>query len=295
MKRTEEYKPTKGLSIITSNKKVVASIFIAAYIFVTVIVYYIVHKDLESTYYISQIIGGIFIVSGLVVSVLQYTAAYVDKLVLNEKEKKIRAAEMANEFQAEIIPLSITISAAYAKSGLNSKLLPKIENMKLEMFDRDEVLRIVSEQEISNAFSQLCAGYLIDHYEGKNIVKNEDGTIVEMKIDRLEMAHAKEKMDASLINLANKLEYFSICFNSGIADEDMVYQSLHKAFFQCVHMLYIFVFYDNVLECDRLFSNVSALYLNWYKRYEDLIEKENKEVANMKKSVKEKIVVKSKK
>lgn len=59
-------------------------------------------------------------------------------------------------------------------------------------------------------------------------------------------------------------------------------------------MLYIFVFYDNVLECDRLFSNVSALYLNWYKRYEDLIEKENKEVANMKKSVKEKIVVKSK-
>lgn len=295
MKRTEKYKPTKGLSIITRNKKVVASTFIAAYIFVIVIAYYIVHKDLESTYYISQIIGGIFIVSGLVVSVLQYTATYVDKLVLNEKEKKIRAAEMANEFQAEIIPLSITISAAYAKAGLNNKLLPKIAGGKLEMFDRDEVLCIVTEQERENAFSQLCAGYLLDHCEGKNIVKNEDGTRVKVKFDQFEMTHAGETMDATLINLANKLEYFSICFNSGIADEDTVYQSLQEAYFQCVHMLYIFVFYDNISECDRLFSNVSTLYLNWHKRYEELSEKENREVVNMKKNVKEKIVVKSKK
>lgn len=283
MKRAEEYKPTKGLSIITSNKKVIASTFIASYIFVIIIVYNFVHKDLEATYYVSQIIGGIFIVSGLVVSVLQYTASYVDKLVVNEKEKKIRAAEMANKFQEEIIPLSITISAAYAKSGLNSKLLTKIRTRKLEMFDRDEVLRIVSDQERLNAFSQLCVGYLLDHHEGKSIVKNEDRTVVEMKFDRLEMEHARETMDTFLISLANKLEYFSICFNSGIADEDTVYQSLHEAYFQCVHMLYIFVFYNNVLECDRLFSNVSALYINWHKRYEDLTEKENKEVANMKK------------
>lgn len=293
MRNTKGYTPAKGLSIITGNKKLISGIFIAAYLIAIISVYYLAGENLESTYYISQIIGGVFIVSGLVVSILQYTASYVDKLVLNEKEKKIRAAEMANKFQAEIIPLSITISSAYAKSGLNNTLLPKIKSRNLEMFDQEEVLSIVNAEERANAFSKLCAGYLVDHCEEENITRNEEGIIISMSFSSLDKTHAEEIMETSLIDLANKLEYFSICFNSGIADEDTVYQSLHKVYFQCVHMLYIFTFYDNVSERDRLFSNVSTLYINWHKRYEELTEKENRELTNMKKSVKEKIVVKT--
>ena len=87
---------------------------------------------------------------------------------------------------------------------------------------------------------------------------------------------------------------FFICFNSDIADADTVYQSLHSVFFECVHILYVFIFYNNTSESDRLFSNITTLYLKWHKKYEELVAKEEQEVADMKKSVKDKIVVTSK-
>ncbi|MCH5256338.1 MAG: hypothetical protein J1D87_03555 [Lachnospiraceae bacterium] len=291
MKKSQNNKPIKGLSIITSNKTIFSSIIISIYIIIIILLYNYFNNDLESTYYISQIIGGIFIISGLVVSVLQYMASYVDNLILRDKEKKIRAAEMADKFQAEIIPLSNILSKAFSHSDLTTELLPKIENKKLEMFDKEEVLSIVTEQERKATFSKLYAGYLFDHFNENNVEKSENDKITKMKFSIFEKVKAEETIDTCIQDLANKLEYFSICFNSGIADEDTVYQSLHDVYFQCVHMLYIFIFYSNTSESNRLFSNVSSLYSRWHKRYEALMEQEDIEIANMKRSVKKQIVV----
>ena len=138
-------------------------------------------------------------------------------------------------------------------------------------------MTVFKAEEVNSFFSELCKSYLIYNASGKNMVeKNKYVFTVE------EQNIAENKINECLCDLLNKLEYFCICFNSGIADEDTVYQSLHNAFFSCVHMLYIPCFYNNTSESDRLFSNVSSLYLKWKARNLKLTLKEKQDFSELK-------------
>lgn len=292
MKKTNDYKPSKVLKVITEHKTIISILLLLLYV-LTIGSIFLYNNNLEETYFISQIICGIFVVGGLVVSVLQYTASCVDNTVLRDQEKKIRAAEMANKFQAEMIPELNVLAGAYRCSKLDEKVLDKLKEKELKLFDKDEVDRILAEIRISQEqiLSGLYAGCII--YDGKISIKNvkESGKV---NISDEDKKMAEDKIWENINQLSNKLEYFGICFNSGIADEDTVYQSLHNVFFQCVYMLYPFIFANNTSESDRLFSNVSRLYIKWKERYENLVNEEKQELINRKMDVQQKIVVKAK-
>lgn len=86
--------------------------------------------------------------------------------------------------------------------------------------------------------------------------------------------------------LANLLEYMCICFNTNIADDKTVYQSLHKVFFLGVHMIYIFTFDSNVNEYDRVFYNIMTLYKKWKKMNQEKKQEED----NLNKKWKRKLI-----
>ena len=287
MKDRKEYKPSKDLSVITQNKKIATGIIIGVYLGVEFLLFFLFDADLENAYYISQLIGGVFIVAGLVVSVLQYTATNIDNWILRDKEKKIKAAEMANEFQREIIPLSNTLAKAYKMAGLDKTILKRITTSELIMFDKEEVENILKESKVNMAevLVGLYVGYLLGTGKAKDAIIKNNG---QYEIREEYRAQAESEIDTCINQLSNKLEYFGICFNSGIADEDTVYQSLHNVFFNCVYMLYLFMFGNNTTECDRLFSNVSSLYTRWHARYMGLVEEENQELMARKKEVQKK-------
>ena len=291
MKNSNNYEPSKNLKRVVDNKKKISISVIFIYIISIFVAHFLCGRDLEKTSFVSQIFGGVLVVGSLIISVLQYISSNVDNNVLREQEKKIKAAEMANQFQADIIPLSSILAEAYSLSTLKNSLLKEVENSKKELFNKEEVMTVLNKANIDKeqAFIGLCVGYLLGKGKG---TKTEKGEI------QFEDTDKKESQDviATCINdLSNKLEYFCICFNSGIADEDTVYQSLHKVFFQCVNMLYVFIFINNETESDRLFSNISILFDRWHERYEQLVKDEQEELVNMKKKVQKKIVVKAKK
>lgn len=293
MRKTNDYEPSKALKFIKDHKKIISIIVVVIYMLSIGVVFWKYNGDLEKVYFISQIISGGFVVGGLVVSVLQYTASCVDNAILRDQEKKIKAAEMANKFQAEMIPELNVLAGAYRCSKLDEKVLDKLKEKELKLFDKDEVDRILAEIKISQEqiLSGLYAGCII--YDGKISIKNvkESGKV---NISDEDKKMAEDKIWENINQLSNKLEYFGICFNSGIADEDTVYQSLHNVFFQCVYMLYPFIFANNTSESDRLFSNVSRLYIKWKERYENLVNEEKQELINRKMDVQQKIVVKAK-
>lgn len=88
MKKTNDYKPSKGLQVITQNKKAVTGLVICAYIIALVILFFVCKKNLQDTNHATQILNGVFVVGGLVVSVLQYTASNVENSILRDQEKK---------------------------------------------------------------------------------------------------------------------------------------------------------------------------------------------------------------
>lgn len=278
------------------NKRKITVVSIGLYITVLIIAYFLEGKSEENLYYISQILASIIVVSGLFVSVLQYIDTSLTNADIRKREKKVKAAEMANNFQKDLLPLMNVLSRAYSDANLRDEVLEKIKQADPQMFNREEVGKIFSEKEIARIFTKLQGAYLYRFYKPeKEEVDPETGKITSVRFNEKNIDEAADKLSDTIMALANGMEYFSINFNSGIADDDTVYQSLHGVFFRCVYMVYLFAFRNNVKESDRTFSNMSSLYLRWKEKHDQLASDEEKAISHMKNRVKDKIVVSAKK
>lgn len=67
----------------------------------------------------------------------------------------------------------------------------------------------------------------------------------------------------------NSLEFYCMSFNTCIANEKVVYQSLHQTFLSTIKMLYIYIAELNESGKDKLFINIIQLYNKWSDRYID--------------------------
>lgn len=225
------YNSSRIVEIITQNKLCITMIVLIVYFVIMLGVCFWCGWDWEKIYYISQIISGLFVVGGLVVSILQYTASNIANTVLRNQERKIRAAEMANNFQKDLIPLMRIISTAYTDSGLSTTILTKVNNAELVMFNKQEILSIISEEEKQEMLLKLHSAYLARNYVPTKIEKDSaTGKTLSVEYSEKDREEASHTIRNTLTKLANSLEYFSMYFNSGIADENTVYQSLHGVF-----------------------------------------------------------------
>ncbi|MBQ9425684.1 MAG: DUF4760 domain-containing protein [Erysipelotrichaceae bacterium] len=90
-----------------------------------------------------------------------------------------------------------------------------------------------------------------------------------------------------LIGMLNKLEYFSMTFNTNLADEEVVYPSLHQSFLKTVKYLYPHICYLNSGETsDKYYTHIIELYNLWKDRYvEDVKTNMEKEESLRNKTV----------
>lgn len=91
-----------------------------------------------------------------------------------------------------------------------------------------------------------------------------------------------------LNELLNKLEYFCMYFNTGVADDEVVYQSLHQSFLSTVQLMYFFIADKNEYSRDKYYINIIILYNKWAqmqmdkKREEEEIEEKARRGAEVK-------------
>ena len=76
----------------------------------------------------------------------------------------------------------------------------------------------------------------------------------------------------------NKLEYIAMNFVSDIADDEIVYNSLHQLFFSYVELNYFYIAALNSNgKKDKFYMNIIELYKKWKTKYiKDLIAEKNK-------------------
>ena len=83
---------------------------------------------------------------------------------------------------------------------------------------------------------------------------------------------------SNVSTLLNKLESFALNLNSNLADEEILYPSLHQTYLKVIKYLYPHICYLNSKNtADKYFTNVIELYNKWRDRY---IEELNKEIAS---------------
>ena len=141
------------------------------------------------------------------------------------------------------------------KSNLNKEEL----NNHLEAFEINKLLSQIEEVEKE-------VGATLEGDEGINKKRRKAFNEIKKKY-RNNKIYCKKIYHETLDNTLNTLEYFCMYFNSGVADEEFVYQSLHQSFLSMVKILYFRIAYVNESGKDKYYTNIIELYNKWSYRY----------------------------
>jgi hypothetical protein len=129
--------------------------------------------------------------------------------------------------------------------------------------------------------------------EKNEILDKKDDEKKKQQINQRTYIYYKSKycseFESTITETLNFLEYFCMSFNSGIADEETVYQSLHQSFLGCVKVLYFWIAQQNLSGKDKYYTNIIKLFNKWSERYNEQCTKEvelQRGIAHVKKSIK---------
>lgn len=233
-----------------------------------------VDKYLVRLYYTSQIVSGIFVVSGVVIAVWQYYLSSKSTKNNLEMIQVQRAIDLSEYFKDNILRYYPAINYIFKKT----KILSILETVKLDQlkdFDVHELETLYSKQQIEELQAiQYSNDFLMAVLEANdiyglnlNIVATETvgfnghGKEITLKVNKNSIAVA---FMSNLINATlNNMEYFALHFQHNTADESVVYHSLHKAYLEIVMYLYYYIAKLNNDSTDKLYTNVIWLFKEW--------------------------------
>ncbi|WP_290850108.1 hypothetical protein [Eubacterium sp. LMAG:50] len=273
---------------LINSKKTIATIIIGAYIIILIISMVVgkhltLSDKLEKTYYISQIISSIFVVSGVVIAVWQY---YLSKKAENRQLKLItiqKSVDLAEYYKDNILNLYEILHFVYGTTGI-SELLDKIDYKKMKEFDKTECDEIVSVEiqnklkDIQESDKMLNSILNANNMFGLNLnfvrVEKKDG-------EKSVLINKKNIMTSFAVEVKNKLlnnlEFFAMHFEHNTADETVVYQSLHQTYIEIVRMMYYNIAQSNETADVHFYSNIIGVYKLWnerkYQAKKEIIEK----------------------
>jgi hypothetical protein len=225
------------------------------------------------------------------------------KLFFDDYKKKNKKAEFETSFKLtdfyinKIIPKFEIISFVFQYTGVDKIISSKLKNEEIFYFDKEEFQKIFDEETLENLIDKVNKVDLsiLLFFMGK-IYDNNICTLENYYHDYLkkfeglgkeEQEQQKAKFKSYLIkdfwgiitSAKNEIEYFSMYFNSNLAESAVVYDSLHQTFTDFVKMIYPFIAHHNSRsECTRkYFTNTRELYLKWVNEEKNKLE-ENKKV-----------------
>lgn len=225
---------------------------------------------LENLYYISQIIlaisSTIIIVATFVYGIYQYRS--------QRKHNKIaKAADMAKLYEETFIGYATLLFAIYKEYQLD-KITKNIDLDKIKDFNEKELSLFISEFEM-NSILKIVSSLQVVEKENIKYVKEKE--LIVVKGGMKEVVNDND-LAWTITQMMNKLEYFCICFNSRIASDRTVYQSLHSSFFSTVQYLYPFIVMMNKKRTgkDKLYTNIIKTYNKWREIYSKQNKKEER-------------------
>ncbi len=195
-----------------------------------------------------------------------------------EYQKREKAIEISKEFSSLIKNTSI-INKILLKTRMSTMMQELKINEKeilLESFNVVELKKQIKtiETDISmNTYDKFMEE--ISEEDIKRIFKSA-------AIDYIDKDKAFSFIYSTIFEILNKLETMAMCFMADIAEEDIVYQSLHQVFFSYVEANYILICILNSNGGkDKYYTNIIGLYKLWKKRYFDDLRKEEEKLKEI--------------
>ena len=203
-----------------------------------------------------------------------------------EHEEKRKAIEYMGYYKDNILKRASIISAIIIKLGAYS-IVDKVPFEGMKEFTITEMKQYLDSGDIDSLQKLYESQQFIDIIKEANLKVNFlDYRRIEATLENVKHA---DKVDFSTEtakvyyrqffelqnDICNELEYFAAAFVQGVADEDVVYRSLHQTYLRTVRLLYKLICTANSnSNSERYFTNVIKLYRIWLAKKMQLEEKE---------------------
>ena len=226
----------------------------------------------ESLYYSSQIVSSFCVMCSVIIAAWQY---YLSVKGSNRELSIVqvqRAIDLAEYYKDNILIYYPAISYVFQEGGI-SEILAKIKISDIRDFDTDELNRLLSPQDIQKLKKSQFEVSFCKAFINANEIYNLNINLLDMTTDENGKVVVPSKCDIEIAvtfmanfinNVLNNMEYFALHFTHNVADESVVYQSLHDSYIKMVILLYYYIANTNNDPCNKLFTNVISLYNTWY-------------------------------
>ena len=223
--------------LLPKTSKYLFVFVVGAYLGISMSATYYQYKKGE--YEIAIAIVSAFI---LIIQLLFYVVDYKKR---NKRDQIEKAIQMAEVFAAQIIPTSSLIlrSMKGAHYSVKNAEDPIILGNKIE-----EVV------EINNVSEFTCEEAISIFGEG------DYKTCLEL------CGNLDQEIRDEILKALNTLEYMCMYFNTNVAAEKAVYQSLHQVFISTIKLLYLYISSKNENNKDKYFTNIIELFNKWNTR-----------------------------
>ncbi len=225
-------------------------------------------------------IQNIYNISGIalfVISTISVFIALISYLYSKKSAKKFKSCELAKYYADYILPKTNYISNVFNLSKLGSLLKELFKPEEIHDFDYNEMTRLLgnkySEKEITNKIQGINPEHLLsvrlflakNNTERNEILSSYISKVSDEASVTIDKSSLNNEFSRLITELLNELEWFSMHFTYKLADERLVYQSLHQTFISNVQVLYFYISRINKSTSEKFFTNIIQLYGTWYK------------------------------
>jgi len=263
---------------LAHRKVVTATIIICAILsmILTSILFGIYQKpkieSIELLYYSSQIVSTIFVISGVAIAVWQYYLSYVDSKRNMDVIRVQKAIDLSEYYKDNILSYIAPIRYIFDNSGI-TKIISKIEVSKIKHFDEKELYTFLGNEDI-NSLKEIQKSdnfflAVINANAIYNLGLSQD--LIELYKKNSQLSPLEEKIFSTFLGklitrVLNNMEFFSLHFTHNVADESVVYKSLHQTYIDIVQMFYYHIAKLNPMSTTKFFTNIIELYEIWNNR-----------------------------
>lgn len=206
---------------------------------------------------------------------LSYICAIYERIGINEIFSKLKNEKLKKFDKSELSDLIDNNDLSKIKNSLktidyfilltNKAKLSREEHTSLQMYLKmTSILKLKNGTELFSMDLQDIHELLKSKMTDKDKIGEFFGIIEKLRLDYINVKQEFENQKNDLLNI---LEYFCMYLNTGVADEKVIYQSLHQSFLAVVKVCYYDIAVLNETGKDKYYTNIIELYSHWNNRY----------------------------
>lgn len=208
------------------------------------------------------------------------------------KGKVEKAIDLANIYRDLIKDIQIIMQVLSAHTDIYEIVTNRLSENKISEFTSKEAEALYTEEDwdkLNNFFcgqgmnGDLLKGLYVSNTSNLSDLLSPMVMLSDFEQTNLSNTLIREYYKRKITDFLNQLEAFSMAFVQNVADDDVVYQSLHQSYIKIVKLLYFRISISNDKVTDKYYTNVIQLYNNWRSKeveFERKISRANKKMES---------------